>query len=80
MTEGIGSALTHSMLVSLIPTEGAAKTLILFLQAEYRQACAPIGHAEIFAVYLAPQWGFVTIPNCIRPGCCVVRRHAHQQG
>ena len=80
MTEGIGSALKRSMLVSLIPTEGAAKTLILFLQAEYRQACAPIGHAAIFEVYLAPQCGFVTIPNCIRPGCCVVRRHAHQQG
>jgi hypothetical protein len=79
-TESTGGALKRSVLVWLIQTEGAAKSSIFVLIAEYRYSCARIGHAEIFAVYLAPQWGFVTIPDCIRPGCCVVRRHAHQLG
>ena len=60
MTEGIGSALRRSVLVSLIQTEGAAKSSFFVLTAEYRYSCARIGHAEIFAVYLAPQRGFVT--------------------
>jgi hypothetical protein len=39
-TESTGSALKRSVLVWLIQTEGAAKTLTLFLEAEYRSACA----------------------------------------
>ena len=46
-----------SKLVSLIQTEGAAKSSFFVLTAEYRYSWARIGHAEIFAVYLAPQRG-----------------------
>ena len=72
MTEGIGSALRRSVLVSLIQTEGAAKSSFFVLTAEYWYSCAPIGHAEIFAVYLAPAVGIRDDTELHLPGllCC----------
>ena len=72
MTEGIGSALTHSMLVSLIQTEGAAKSSFFVLTAEYRYSWARIGHAAILEVYLAPQCRIRDDTELHLPGllCC----------
>ena len=57
MTEGIGSALKCSMLVSLIQTEGAAKSTATFSKGTALIRCAGIGHPMAFRVLIPLQWG-----------------------